>query len=395
MDSLDRLVAPVGDFAATGLDGKGDGAWPTGGAAPARVGLVIGQLTTGGAEGQLLELARRAPEFGFLPTVYSLSEKTEPYGRKLEEAGVPLRVIGGRGTRRLSRLLRALRADRVEILHAWLFIANTYAWLAAKALRLPFLATARNCKLQGRLHTAANRLALRTAARVIANSEEVARFVEQHYGTPAGRTCVIYNGVDTDRFRPLGTSGEGAPLVVGAGRLVPQKDPLCFVRVARDIGQRIPSARFVFAGDGPLREAVIREIRAQGLDNRFSLPGECRDMPTLLGSASLFLLTSAWEGLPNVVLEAMACAVPVVATDVGGTRELLRSGQEGFLVSRGDVGAMAHYAAELLADETRRREFAARARQRAEQFRLDTMARSTCAAYREVLRQAARAAAAR
>ncbi len=392
MDSRNRLAAQVCGRGAADAGAATEKHAPAGEGIQARVGLVIGQLTTGGAEGQLVELARRASRLGYFPIVYCLSEKVEPFGRSLEDAKVPLRVIGDRGAKRLHRLVRALQADRVDLLHAWLFIANTYTWVAATVLRLPFVATARNCKLQGHVHTLANRLAYQAAARIIANSCEVARFIERHYGAPAARICVVYNGVDTTRFRPLPTREARAPVVIGAGRLVPQKDPLAFVGVAHEIACRVQAARFVFAGDGPLRQAVLQEVRARGLGSKFLLPGECRDMPALLGGASLFLQTSAWEGFPNAVLEAMACGVPVIATDAGGTCELIRAGRDGFLVRHGDIEAMVHYAVELLRDEERRREFAFRARERAELFRLEAMVRNTCAVYGEVLCGTAQAA---
>ena len=114
-----------------------------------RIGLVIGQLTWGGAEGQLFELARGLAAFAD-PVVYCLSSATEPYGSRLKEAGIALRVLPARGSfdlSRVRRLRRALREDGIEVVHAFLFLASGYAYLATRGLRGPRLVTsARNCK---------------------------------------------------------------------------------------------------------------------------------------------------------------------------------------------------------------------------------------------------------
>src|SRR5512141_2675746 len=114
-----------------------------------RVGLVIGQLTYGGAEGQLFELARALAGFAE-PFVYCLSASQEPYGPRLRDAGVPLRLLPSRGSFDLSRVLalrRALREDGIEVVHAFLFLASGYAFLATRGLaRVRLVTSARNCK---------------------------------------------------------------------------------------------------------------------------------------------------------------------------------------------------------------------------------------------------------
>jgi len=268
--------------------------------------------------------------------------------------------------------------------HSWLFIANTYAWAANRGRR-PLITSARNCKRQGWLHDGANRFAFRSSRRIVANSEQVGEYIVTHYGAPRARIRVIHNGIDVERFHPPAAPPAGPPLVVGVGRLVPQKDPELFVRAAAAVVATRPGTRFAFIGEGPLRPRLEEEIGRRGLGECFALPGETRDVAGALRSASLFWLTSAWEGLPNVVLEAMATGVPVIAADVGGTRELVRSGVEGHLVAAGDEGAFVRHTLAFLGDEEERRACGRRARQRALEFANERMVEAMRALYEEVL----------
>jgi glycosyltransferase involved in cell wall biosynthesis len=349
------------------------------------IGLVIGQLTAGGAEGQLALLARALRGTRYRPIVYCVSGNREPIGRELEEDGVELRVFPGPRPGRVLRLSRALAADGVRLVHAWLFIANSYAWLANRGRR-PLITSARNCKRQGWLHDRLNRRAFRRSERIVANSHQVKDYIEHHYGAPAERITVIHNGIDVERFRP---AGEGAPAetrIVGIGRLVPQKDPELFLRAASMLAAERPDIRFAFVGEGPLRPRLEAEVARLGLGDRISLPGETRDVAGVLRGASLFWLTSAWEGLPNVVMEAMACGVPVIAADVGGTRELVRPGIEGHLVAAGDAAALVRHSRDVLGDPARLALFARRARERALEFSTANMVQALLHLYSDSLR---------
>jgi glycosyltransferase involved in cell wall biosynthesis len=337
------------------------------------VGLVIGQLSAGGAEGQLALLCGGLRESDLRPVVYCLSDRTSPYRERIEASGVPVRVFRGNRLARVWALRRALHEDRIDIVHAWLFIANAYAWLANRGSRRPLITSARNCKRQGRVLDWLNQRAFAASSAIVANSHEVARYIAREYRAPTERIRVIYNGIDTDRFRPASDGPSGGRRVVMIGRLVPQKNPALFVRAAAALRRQIPDVCFTWIGDGPLRERTTAECAAAGLSDCCELTGERHDVPELLRAADLFWLTSDWEGLPNVVLEAMASGLPVVATDVGGTRELVHDGKTGFLVAMGDSAALVARSAALLRNSEQRRRCAAAARARAEEFSVPHM----------------------
>lgn len=173
----------------------------------------------------------------------------------------------------------------------------------------------------------------------------------------AERVRLIRSGFDTARFlagsrergrRLLGIP-EGVPVVGTVAPFKPQKAPLDFVEVARRVLLRAPAARFVMVGDGVLRPAVERAVAASGMDANFHLPGWREEIPDLMRAFDVFLLTSRWEGLPKVVPQAMLAGVPVVATAVDGTREIVDDGVDGFLAPPGDVEALARRVSDLLA----------------------------------------------
>jgi sugar transferase (PEP-CTERM/EpsH1 system associated) len=180
--------------------------------------------------------------------------------------------------------------------------------------------------------------------------------VAEDVGIDRMRIVTISNGVDTSRFHPpdvpsrsrlresLGFSPDH--LVVGfVGRFEPIKDPLnlvqAFVRLMHTRPDCRDRVRLVMVGDGSLRTECIRVLRDAGLYDLAFLPGARNDIPDLLRSFDAFVLPSQGEGMSNTILEAMASGLPVVATDVGGNRELVAERQTGFLVPAADPGALA------------------------------------------------------
>lgn len=353
---------------------------------PVRVGLVIGQLTTGGAEGQLCLLSRELDRTRFTPTVYCLSDHTAPYGEQIAASGVPVRIVNGGRLARIRMLRHWLGADRIDVVHAWLFVANAFAWAANRGAPRPLVTSARNCKRQGRLLDLVNRRAFQASAAIVVNSEDVGTYIAEHYAAPRERMRVIYNGIDTQRFHPAADESaiDMPAAVVSVGRLVEQKNHELFLRAARRLLHELPDVRFVIVGDGPLRATLVARASELGIAHRVTFAGERNDVDQVLRGAALFWLTSRWEGLPNVVLESLASGVPVVATDVGGARELIRSGVDGFVVGGDDEDGFVRHSRHLLRQATLRRRFAVAARARAEEFSTKQMVDKFARLYGEI-----------
>lgn len=190
----------------------------------------------------------------------------------------------------------------------------------------------------------------------IAVSEENVRLGLREKILSADRVHLIRSGFDTKRFlggsrergrRLLGIP-ENVPLVGTIAVLKPQKAPLDFVEVARRVKERIPDSRFVIVGDGELRPKVEQAVANGPLAGSFHLAGWKEEIPDVLRAFDVFLLTSRWEGLPKVVPQALISGIPIVATAVDGTREIVDDGVDGYLAPPGDIEALARRVSDLL-----------------------------------------------
>lgn len=206
-----------------------------------------------------------------------------------------------------------------------------------------------------------------------------------------GEVTLIRSGIPLERFR-RGGDGTAArsrlglpavgPVVTSIGNFKPQKAPLDFVRVAAEVARAVPEATFVMAGDGPMRpraEALAAEL---GLAGRVIFCGWWDDVPGLLAASSVSVLTSRHEGLPRAAVESLAAGVPVVATAVDGTVEVVRHGVNGLLAPPAGVAELAAGVTALLVDPALRDRLARRAPEGLDEFDIDRMVRHQEELYR-------------
>ncbi len=278
--------------------------------------------------------------------------------------------------REVRSLLRSVPADML-ICHG--YKAGFLGLFAARQVGIPVVAVSRGWTGESakiRLYESIDRRILRCMDRVACVSHGQAAKV-RCAGVRQDRTVVIHNAIRCERFDAPNKLGRGelesllpAPvrLIVGAaGRLSPEKGFDVLVDAAADVLRSTPDVGFVLFGDGPLRESLQRQIRSLGLESCFILGGFRHDLDTLLPCCDLFTLPSHTEGLPNVVLEALAAGVPTVATSVGGTPEVLEDGINGYLVPAGDPISLASRLSQLLANASLRNQMAVAGRERVRQ----------------------------
>lgn len=337
---------------------------PAGNDAPLRVLAIAGNAIVGGMETAVLRLAERLPRHLYRLT--ALCPFESGFTSALRACGVTVHIVPMGEKLRWHAIQFAaslVREHDIHVIHAHMPAAHAVAGLAGRITCTPVLATIHAMHLSMRdleVH--------RLAGTHLCVVSEAARAHALAVGVDTARMTVIRNGVDCEQFAPRADAGIHAPggATIGyVGRLSTEKHPALFLRAAALVHARMPQTRFVIVGDGPLREALETLAVSLSIRQAVTFAGECTDMPARYRSLDLLLLTSWHEGTPLAVLEAMACGVPVIATDVGGVPELVVSGTTGWLSPAGDEAQMAARAVELLGTPDAMRRFAAAARERA------------------------------
>jgi len=328
----------------------------------------------GGPERQALGLARALlPEWRTVFLSFRERGLSEALLRQARADGfeaVALEHNAGRFWRAADEVAAHCRRTGASVLLTSGYKPDVIGWLAARRAKVPAVAVAHGwtaATLKVRLYELLDRQVMRRMAAVVGVSAAQAERCRVA-GVSPQRLAVIRNAVDPTPFDDPDPSYRArlralfptppAKVVVSAGRLSPEKGFDVLIDAAARVVASDPDVGFVVFGDGPLRaELTARlETRGTGLLTRFVLAGFRTDVARYLPHADAAVLSSHTEGLPVVVLEAMAARLPVVATAVGGTPEVVIDGVTGFLVPPADPAALAGRVREVLADETRRRE---------------------------------------
>lgn len=334
-----------------------------------KVCFIAGTLAQGGAERQLFYIVRLLHQRGANVRVLSLSSG-EFWEKRLAERGVPVTWVGERASRtaRLLRILSELRRDKPEIIQSAHFYTNPYALAAARILGLREIGAIRSeiaATMRGE-NAAIRWLTLRTL-RVIAANSQAAVDGAIKLGIAPGHVRFLPNVVDADHFRPVPRNKSAPVRIAAVGRMTEEKrfDRLLSILSAAKTRTRVP-IRIMIAGSGPLRPALARQAEELGLADSVEFLGIVPDTFAVYRNSDMLVLTSDHEGTPNVLLEAMASGLPVVATRVGGVPELVTDNYTGYLVEPGDDGALTDAVLELIEHPQLRAEIGKRARALAE-----------------------------
>jgi glycosyltransferase involved in cell wall biosynthesis len=353
----------------------------------------LSNFLIGGTERQVLNLISNHDRSRF-DVHLACFRRQGPLLRELDARRVSLSeypiatLASARALAQQLRLAREMRRNRIRVVHAFGYYPIVFAVPAARLAGVPLVvASVRDTgdHLSGSQRRL-QRWACAGSHHVLVNAQAV-RDALAAQGYAARRISVIPNGIDMARFQPRAEADD--PIVAVFSRLNPLKGIEYFLEAAARLLPRFPRARFWIVGDSVApgyRARLAAQALGLGLRERVAFLGFRDDVPALLRQVSVSVLPSLSEGLSNVVLEAMAAGVPVVATAVGGTPELIRDGETGLLVPARDSRALERAVGSLLEDHARASALGAAARLEAgRRFSLQAMVRETERLYEDLL----------
>jgi len=312
---------------------------------PTPIALCITDLDPGGAEKALVQVVTRLDRTQWAPVVYCLGPRAE-LADVLEAAGIETHCLNAR-RRDVSvvlRLARLLKRQRPALIQTFLFHANIAGRFAARIAKVPVVVSGiRVAERQKDWHLWLEWLTKRFVTHHVAVSHSVAEFTSRELRLAKDRVSVIRNGVDGRLFANASPADLGqfsipptASTLLFVGRLHVQKGVSDLLEAMWElVDEEKRDVHLLIVGEGPEQEKLQASVRWTPFAERVHWLGHRRDVASLMKASTLLVLPSLWEGMPNVVLEAMAAGLPVVATDVDGSAELVKDGETGWLCNAG------------------------------------------------------------
>ena len=343
----------------------------------------------GGAERVLINLVENLDRARYGSIICLLKDgwlASQLRQRGFETVTIPQRA--GHDLGWVYKSIELIRRKRIDLLHSHEFGMNIYGSIASRLMQVPIIATVHGKAYYGERwrRRMAYRFVARRAAQMVAVAEDIRRFLIDRVGVSPRKLCTIYNGVDAKtvcsaedgaRVRQELGIAETTPVIGTIANLYPVKGHTFLLKAAAEVAKVVPQAVWLLAGRGGLLDQLQDEARQLGIKDKVRFLGFRNDPAALLQAMDLFVLPSLSEGLPVSVLEAMAAGRPVVATDVGGNREVIVDGRTGFLVPPGDSSALASRMITLLANSDLAHGYGAEGRSRVcQHFSLERMVRA-------------------
>ncbi len=357
---------------------------------------LITELSAGGAQSALARLLSGIDRCRYAPVVACYYNGDGMVAQKIRALDVPVHDLGMHKKWRVdafARLAGLMRSERPTILHTWMFHANVPGRVLGRSLGVPvIISSERTMASESPTRYRLNAATARYADAIICVSQNVADFARDHIHLPAEKLRVVPNGIDLSTVRQRdGTlqrlPGEPVKLLY-LGRLTEVKGVRDLIEAAKILAAATPanSWRLTLMGDGALRAELEARIAENGLQTQITLIPAHADALQRIAEYDALVLASHWEGMPNVAIEAMAAGIPVVATAVGGTPEVVLHGETGLLVPANNPAAFAGAMATVIADDALRARMGAAGRTRAEEsFTVQAMVRRTETIYEQLL----------
>jgi len=341
---------------------------------------IISRLPIGGAERLLIGILRNLDRNRFVSIVCCIQDRGE-LADEVESLGIPVYALnflssGGYDGKIVPAVRDIINANNINLVHTHLYHANLYGRLAAFKEKIPAISSVHNTytKRKWYRHVINQYLAKKTYA-ITAGSSDIKRDLISYDRVPDNKIYLLPNSIDTKQIRsPLSTTEakktfgfENDDFVIGnVGRAVQQKGQNLLLLAFADLLKNNPDIKIklLLVGDGPLLQKLKEIALSLKIIDRVYFAGNIRSLATAYKAMDLFVMPSLWEGLSLAMLEAMAASLPVIATDVGGARDVLLDSQFGVLIPPNNHPALAAALNHLLRNADQRKRYAISAKER-------------------------------
>ncbi len=324
---------------------------PHAAARPMPLVFILEEMNFGGTQRQALELARHIDRNLFTPEIWTVRAGDALIPQALE-ANIPVTILRNDSTLRpflaAYALWKKLRKTRPQLIHLCTVFPNVWGRIFGKILNLP--AIVGGCKGQGNIRLQHEKIFWPLAHGHICDAKSIKEGL-QALGVPNNRVHFITNGVNVDFFVPTSTP-VNTPEILCVGRMVEEKDHTTLLKAFSIVQKQIPAARLHLVGDGPLRGKMQKLSSMLGLEQNIIFYGSSSTVREHMQAAKMFVLSSISEGTPNVLLEAMASGLPIVATAVAGIPDMVEHEKQGLLVPPRRPEELAKAMVQILSDDS-------------------------------------------
>ncbi len=338
--------------------------------------FILEEINFGGTQKQTIELAQYIDKDIFAPEIWTV-RAGEEFLPVLQQARIPVHILRQDSTLRpipaLMALWKKLRNSRPSLIHLCTTFPNIWGRVLGRCTHIPVIVG--SCRGTGNIYNQYERFLWPLAHGHVCNATSIQTTLHT-LGVPANRLQCIGNGVDTKHFVPAAEGLTTELELVCVGRMVAEKDHQTLLQAFAIVVQTFPQARLHLVGDGPLQENIQNLSKELGLSENILFHGACDNVRDFLQKARILVLSSVAEGMPNVLLEGMACALPIIATKVGGVPDLVQDGRTGLLCAAKDVQCLAKHIQTLLGNFSMAKDLGVTGRERVVQsFSLQSMAK--------------------
>lgn len=350
-----------------------------------KITFVTATLTSGGSERVMSIVANKMQERGYEVEIVCLNDQIVfyPINKGIKITHVEVEA----GTKSLPKKLwwfrKHIQKTQPDVVIAFMVSVYTVTLLALMGIDIPVISSVRNDPAYSNLRKKITRkILLPRSAHVVVQTQQIKEFFNKNIQK---KTTVIYNPVNEKVFETsydddnvddnLGLKIKDKRLnrIISVGRLYPQKDQKMMIEAFAKVSESFPDWKLVIFGEGPEREALESLVERLKVKDKVLLPGRSENIIDELNKSKVFCLSSIYEGMSNALVEAICVGLPIVTTKVSGTEELIKDGENGFIVNIGDTDAMAEALTKILEDENLQKQFAEKNKAQAIKFETNTI----------------------